>query len=149
MSILISFTNKGMPPRKDGGTSMWSKNKEVNKLLELRANINAALQKLNINTPISDYMKLKVEINLPEKWLKKSDIDNLIGGICDGLQRTSYSAKINKAYEDYIGTPLHPTFAFIENDSLITEVFAKKIVNEESTFYTVNIELISIEDLRK
>ncbi|MBS4223836.1 RusA family crossover junction endodeoxyribonuclease [Lederbergia citrea] len=83
----IMFDVDGMPPRKDGGHSMWNKDKEVNKLIELRKQLDAALQKHQIPTPITDYLKLKVEIYLPKKHLEKSDIDNLVGGICDVFKK--------------------------------------------------------------
>lgn len=91
-----------VPPRKDGGNSMWNKDKEVNKLIELRKKLDITLQQHQIPTPVTDYLKLKVEIYLPKKYLEMSDIYNLVGGICDGLQKASYKTNLSEKYKQYI-----------------------------------------------
>ncbi|MEH7076973.1 hypothetical protein [Neobacillus drentensis] len=147
MSINITFDVDGMPPRKDGGTSMWSKEKEVNKLISLRTQFYKVLQQHKIATPINDYLKLKVHIHIPEKHLEKSDIDNLIGGICDGLQSADYSAKLRDEYLEYKGNPIHPLNSFIVNDSKVLEINAKKVIDKKRTFYRVNIESINKNEI--
>lgn len=148
MAFSIVFDVEGMPPRKDGGQSMWNKDKEVNKLIELRKQLDATLQKQQIPTPITDYLKLKVEIYLPEKHLEKSDIDNLVGGICDGLQKANYKSKINEKYIQLEGTSVHPFNSFLCDDSRILELDVKKIINEKKNFYRVQIGSIDLNEIR-
>lgn len=145
MPFSIMFEVEGMPPRKGGGTSMWSKDKEINKLLALRTQIHNALQEHKITTPISDYLRLVIEIYLPEKGLERSDLDNLVGGIFDGLQSADNRAKLN-GYKQYEGTPIYPFNSFIINDSRILELDVKKIINEKRNFYRVSMESLNISD---
>lgn len=148
MVFSIVFDVDGMPPRKDGGHSMWNKDKEVNKLIDLRKQLDATLQKHQIPTPITDYIKLKVEIYLPEKYLEKSDIDNLVGGICDGIQKANYKSKLNGKYIQFEGTSVHPFNSFLCDDSRVLELDVKKIINEKKTFYRVLIESIDLNEIR-
>lgn len=148
MGFSFCFDVDGMPPRKDGGHSMWNKDKEVNKLIELRRNLYSAFKKHNIIMPLTDYIKLKVEIYLPEKHLEKSDIDNLVGGICDGLQNANYKAKLNDKYRQYEFTPIHPSCSFIIDDSKILEINVRKIIHDKKYFYRVLIETINKDDIR-
>lgn len=143
----ISFRVDGMPPRKDGGTSMWKKEKEVNKIVSLRRSLNEVLQFNKIATPINLYLKLNVEIHLPKKHLQKSDIDNLVGGIFDGIQKADNRSNLHNGYEQYLGTPIHPAHSFISNDSIIIEVNAKKFINEQQTYYTVSIESVNTDEI--
>jgi hypothetical protein len=95
---------------------MWNKDKEVKKLLSLRTQFHNVLLEHKPLTPISDYLRLKVDIYLSQKDLERSDIDNLVGGIFDGLQRASAATKLNDIHKQYEGTPIHPSNSFLIDD---------------------------------
>lgn len=144
----ISFEVDGLPPRKDGGRTMWSKDKEVEKLLNLRKQFYETLQKNNVDFPISEFLKVKIEIYLLEKDLRRSDIDNLVGGVFDGFQSADAKAKLNDGYKEYEDTPIHPLNSFLDDDSRILELNVKKIVSENRTFYRVSMESLKLDEIR-
>jgi Holliday junction resolvase RusA-like endonuclease len=148
MAINVTFEVDGLPPRKDGGHSMWNKDNEVKKLLELRSQFHNTILKQQISTPITNYLRLNIEIYLSEKDLVRSDIDNLVGGVFDGLQSASNATKLNNVYNQYKGTPIHPSNSFILDDSRILELNVKKIISERRTFYRVSTESINLNDIK-
>jgi hypothetical protein len=148
MNFNISFEIDGMPPRKDGGHSMWNMDKEVKKLLALRTKTQVALQGLKKPLPIMDYLRLTIDIHLSEKELERSDIDNLVGGVFDGLQNASKNTILNEEYKQYEGTPIHPSNAILFNDSRVLEMNVKKTINEQRNYYQISIESINLNEIR-
>lgn len=80
----ITFTVAGLPPKKDGANSMWRKNPEVARLIALRL---AAAEALGDQLPLARDIKLELVVHLARNDRSIGDLDNMVTGVLDALQR--------------------------------------------------------------
>jgi hypothetical protein len=132
----IEFRVEGLPPKKDGANSMWSKPGEAKKLRLLRL---AAIQALAGHPPLQKNIRLTLRAHIAsENTRNTGDLDNFLTGICDGLQAADPRARPAIRFEDVI----HPTRVIaIEDDTEVIEILASKVIGSvETQFYEVVLE---------
>jgi len=94
----LSFTVKGLPPKKDWANSMWNKGVEQPRLKALRV---AAVEAMAGRPPLDGSLILRLVVHaLPEE----GDLDNFITGVCDGLMAAQRNTPIKD--EDWVAVPV-------------------------------------------
>ncbi len=94
----------GLPPRKDGANSMWRKGTELSRLKALRSAVSRALPS-PLPTAASVRLCLRVCASATA-----GDLDNFIGGICDGLMAAHPNVlpRIDPAVWFHVPPAAHP-----------------------------------------
>ena len=149
------FEVDGLPPNKSGGSgnSMWSDDEQACRLVALRKKALGALA-----APLSGDVRLtlKVHVRIPD-WgtletakrheaLKSiGDLDNLIGGVCDGLmglgKHPHPDQNLAALFCDANNEDVHPTkMIAYEDDSQIAEIGAMRVVHSAAPGYEVELE---------
>jgi len=139
----IEFEVDDIPPKKDGSKSMWAKECEAKKIVSLRKRAIEKIKSENVDIPISNRLKLKICIYLPNEKLETTgDLDNFITGICDALQKVHGNVnKWDKIFDQPENDDINPTISIISNDSKIISIIAmKKEANKENTHYKIVIQ---------
>jgi hypothetical protein len=136
----IEFTVQGhLPPKKDGANSMWNKPSERARLIELR---KAAYSQCGSDTPLSENIRLKVEIYCPLHELPQvGDFDNFITGVCDGLMAAAERTPV-ESWDSPELKPIHPSKPLaIRDDRNVVEIIARKLPSEDGNrWYRVVLE---------
>ena len=149
------FQVDGLPPNKAGGSgnSMWRDDEQARRLIALRRKALGAL-----GAPFSGDVRLtlKVHVRIPD-WgthetakryeaLKSiGDLDNLIGGVCDGLmglgKHPNTEQKLASAFCDAENEAVHPRKKIgYEDDSQISEIRATRVDHAADSWYQVELE---------
>ena len=134
------FEVKGLPPKKDGAQSMWSKPLEAERLVALR---QAALQALKDELPLWSNIRLTLKIHLPVNNRPIGDLDTFITGVCDGLMKRAPGSKL---HEETWNKPkysnIHPDNVIaIQDDSQVVSIQAEKIIGKsDQQWYEVVLE---------
>lgn len=120
----IRFQVEGeLPPKKSGTNSMWNDPNQEPRLIGLRAEAVAAFEKKGYREPFTKNIQLTVRLRVGEGFLRKrshdpnnfGDLDSLVGGVCDGLQRPPTDKE-----------SFFPSFCAIKNDSQVVKIAAEK-----------------------
>ena len=120
----IQFQVKGeLPPKKGGGISMWNDRTQEPRLIQLRKEAVAAFEKNGSPPPFTKDIQLTLRLKVGEGFLRKrsadpnnfGDLDSLVGGVCDGLQRPPLDSEC-----------FFPSFCAIEDDSQVVKIAAEK-----------------------
>ena len=117
-----------LPPKKDGASSMWLKDLEIQRVVKLRL---AAVQAFGQTPPLTNNIGLRLSVHLPQNSRAAGDLDNFVTGVCDALQ----AAAPRTPWANH-ATWSDPRFAAIRPDQVIgmiddcevVEITAKKIV---------------------
>jgi len=120
--VKLSVEVNGVPPKKDGASSMWKKPTEVQRIRQLRLAVATALAG---RTAPQGSCRLDLEV---QAGRADGDLDNFITGICDGLQPVHPNTPI--APDDWEGLPAEalPHYPLaLSNDALVDEIRAKRI----------------------
>ena len=135
----IRFEVRGeLPPKKDGANSMWSDATQEPRLIEFRKEAVAAFGKKGSQEPFTKNIQLTLRLDVGDGFLRKrsadpgnfGDLDNFIGGVCDGLM----SPRSNK--EDF-----HPSFYAIKDDSQVVKICAEKRLGPgDHCIYEIELE---------
>ena len=115
----ITFFVEGSPPKKDGASSMWNKDSELPKLKALRI---AAHHAMAGRPPFTQSVGLTITIYGNPTG---ADLDNLIGGVCDGLQ----AGWVRRDDPRWLDVPerAHPQHPIVfTDDSIIVSILAKR-----------------------
>jgi hypothetical protein len=132
-----------IPPKKDGANSMWGKDTEVERIISLRKKAFEAMQNQGLSC-IRSRVTLGLSLYVPSYQLEGiGDLDNFIGGVCDGLQKANARTGLHKRFHDLVQEKIHPGYSLLENDSRIMSIVAKKAelgTGIPSAYYTVIIE---------
>lgn len=143
--MIIDFTVKDLPPKKDGSQSMWGKPIEVERLIALR---KAAFQALEEHQPLNSNIKLTLNIHIgPVNNRSIGDLDTFIAGVCDGLMAAASNSKLDPIWIRPELQHIHPkeTIAIVD-DSHVIDIHAKKIIgNTEPPWYQVILEANKIK----
>ena len=132
------FEVKGLPPKKDGANSMWSKKLESERLVALR---QAALKAFSGEPPLRSNIKLILKIRIPVNNRSIGDLDTFVSGVCDGLMKRDPRSKLHKetwSNPEYRG--VHPDIVIaIVDDSQVIGIQAEK-VKDDVQWYEVMLE---------
>lgn len=138
MRIEIEFDVEGLPPKKDGSSSMWGKPTELPRLVRLR---QAACVAFAGRDPLADEIHLSVEVFLAGANAREvGDLDNFITGICDGLMAAGGTFRAGPEW----GAPglegVHPNRCVaIVDDAAVVEIAARKIPESGRDHYRVRL----------
>ena len=129
---------------------MWSDPAEVRKLIALRKNAREALKSA---LPVARNIRLTLRIHVgphqaafkePEDVGKYAgDLDNFIGGVCDGLGKGHESEELEvRALWESEGDSIQPSEPVaIEEDSKVIEIHAERIVGLwDEPWYDIKLE---------
>ena len=137
----IAFRVEGLPPKKDSGDSIWGKNSnQTEQLIMLRKQVCEAMDG---RSPLNRNICLRLCVHVGHGDGRTADIDNFVGGVCDGLG----------AAPKNIWKCLHPSFLKGENldvhprkriaiydDSRVVKIYAEKIVESGESWYGIEAE---------
>ena len=134
----IEFTVKGVPPKKDGASSMWGKGAEVPRLKELR---KAARSALGEQRPLSGPVRLTLRVYADQAV---GDLDNFITGVCDGLMAAHPGVFVDPVIWGDLPESARPRVAIaFDDDSVVSSIHAERLVPDaESPRYDVELEWI-------
>jgi hypothetical protein len=146
MGFRIEFRVDDIPPKKDGANSIWGKDTEAPRIISLRKKAFEGMKKQGLSC-ISSRVSLAISLHVPSYQLESiGDLDNFIGGVCDGLQKADARARIHEQFKAFAGQKIHPSYSLLENDSRIMSIIAQKAKlepkEEVRSYYTVVIEEI-------
>ena len=121
--MVIMFSVEGLPPKKDGADSMWRKGAELPRLKALRAAASRAMRGRPLPT---ERVELTITVYAEAKV---GDLDNLISGVCDGLQAAHPNTLIDES--QWLDVPVearprHPVV--FADDSLVASIHATRTV---------------------
>ena len=150
--IRISFDVKGKPPKK----SQWGTN-DASLVIKLREEALQARKSKEIPEGYDGPVKLNLIVyapNISNMEYKQTgdddpkkfvgDLDSLVSGVCEYLQPAPTNPEIKNSPlfdgKDEIGTSVP---LIIKNDSQITEITAKKILDEE-LHYHVDVDFLDL-----
>lgn len=135
------FLVQGVPPKKDGSSSMWNKKTEVPRLISLRT---AALKAFNGDPPLVTNISLTLNVYIPVNNRSVGDLDNFITGICDGLMAHNINpnTKISSLFSELNLKDIYPDKPIgIIDDVEIINIQARKIIgNCTSPYYVVILQ---------
>ena len=123
-----------LPPKKGAATSMWGNPTEEPRLNALRKKAREAVG----SQPFTKRIRLTLHLHVGDGFLRKrsadpgnfGDLDNFIGGVCDGLM----SPHSNKE-------SFYPSFCAIEDDSEVVKIDAEKRVGPgDHCWYEIVLE---------
>ena len=136
----IEFEVAGeLPPKKDGAKSMWNDGTQEPRLVELRRKARAEFAKKEDRRPFTRNIQLTLHLKVGEGFLRErsqdpnnfGDLDNLVGGVCDGLQRPPSEDE-----------RFFPSFCAIENDSEVVKIVAtKRLESGYHCRYTIALKI--------
>ena len=132
----VSFTVRGLPPKKDGAKSMWAKPEEAPRIQALRLEAAKAFAG---RPPLRNSIKLTLRAHVgSENTRSTGDLDNFLTGICDALQAAHPRARIAEGSEYQIP----PSQAVgIVDDVEVIEIRASKIIEPGTTpFYEIVLD---------
>ena len=129
---------------------MWGKPKEVRKLIALRKNAREALKS---GPPVARNIRLTLCIHVgPQQAAFRErkdagkyagDLDNFIGGVCDGLGKgyESEEPEVRALWESEEGSIQPSEPVAIEEDSKVIEIHAERIVGLwDEPWYDIRLE---------
>ncbi len=134
----IEFVVNGLPPKKDGAISMWSKDGQYDQLVRLRKAAFDAITATHPGQLFYSEITLRIEIFMDKEKREKrrhGDLDNFISGICDGLMAESPQDRQPHDHEslwsEYLGKAIDPANSVaIQDDSAVISISAEKRVKE-------------------
>jgi hypothetical protein len=131
---------EGLPPKKDGAKSMWDKaNIELARLVNLR---QATLAAFAGDPPLFKNIAIKLRVYVgPVNSRSIGDLDNFVTGICDGLQSAHPGVRPGGRWCEPDCEAIHPRNAVaILDDVQVISIGAKKVVGDESPWYTLELQ---------
>lgn len=132
----LTFDVRGLPPKKDGASSMWNKPSERGRLIALRS---AALAAIGGRGPMTSSISLSLEIHVgPRNDRSVGDLDNFITGVCDGLQAAA--GPVSGEWDAPDLASIHPARAigFIDDVNVVA-IDARKVVADEQPWYRMKV----------
>ena len=140
----INFEVGGIPPKKTTKGSIWTQETQVQLLLELRKQALVKRNSLGIIQPLARAnIKLNLDIYAPPNILYEiGDLDNLTGGVLDGLQHcpSNPEFKLHKLFNKKEFQDISPKKAIIyDDDSQIISIKATKNQTTGAPYYVVTI----------
>jgi hypothetical protein len=134
--VRIQIDVPGLPPKKDGSSSMWTKSVEKPRIARLRRAVHERLA-----SPLEGFVSLSLEIRLPAAYLHSAgDLDNFVTGVCDGLMAANGVSWETGDYSglDWQGVRPDQTVGF-KDDSAVVSITACKVAAEGDESYTLTL----------
>lgn len=118
----VSFTVKGLPPKKDAANSMWRKPTEIPRIKKLRV---AAVGAMKGHPPFESNLHLEIQIYANTG---DGDLDNFITGICDGLMAANKGVRVDETIWADLPESAHPrqSIMFLD-DKHICKIKAERL----------------------
>jgi Holliday junction resolvase RusA-like endonuclease len=139
--VRVVFRVAGKPPKKIRGKSLWTADSQASLVRELRKAAYIERENLKIE-PLKNEVLLQIEVQLPtlnnnpmRQELFWGDLDNIVSGICESLQ------KANTRYKFISDDSANGKPILYDDDSQIVSINAIKTVSDsEPASYRVIIE---------
>lgn len=139
MSV-IKFHVDGLPPKKNGANSMWSKRLDSERLVSLR---RAALENMSGHPPLKKDIRLAVTVCIGDENKKSvGDLDTFVTGICDGLMKATANCRLCREVWDRAENDIRPDKPIaIDDDYQVIGIQAAKIKDSDGRqYYDVTLE---------
>jgi hypothetical protein len=128
IDMSYQFEVKGLPPKKGGEDSMWSKKLESERLVALR---QAALKAFSGQPPLRSNIKLILKIRIPVNNRSIGDLDTFVSGVCDGLMKRDPKSKLHPTWRNPEYQDVHPDIVIaIVDDSQVIDIQAEKVIGD-------------------
>jgi len=137
MTRRIEFLVHGTPPpKKDGANSMWAKRTEIPRLIALR---QAASDAMRGTSPLRSRIHIELEVHCP---VEAGDLDNLVTGVCDGLQAADPGAKLDPhwALPDLAAVRPDVSIAIADDAQVVAIGAARAVGHDGPVWYRVALE---------
>jgi Holliday junction resolvase RusA-like endonuclease len=134
--VRIQVEVAGLPPKKDGSSSMWAKSVEKPRIARLRREVRDQLE-----SPLEGPVSLDLEIRVPGEYLQSvGDLDNFVTGVCDGLMAANGVTWQLDDYSDleWQGVLPDQTVGF-KDDASVVSITARKVAAEGGESYTLTL----------
>jgi len=137
------FTVPCLPPKKDGASSMWRKDPEVDRVIALRL---AAEEVLGGRPLLARDIRLSLTLHLARNDRSVGDLDNFITGVLDGLQVVHPNTPWDREprWADEAVKHVQPNaWAMITDDVEVVEIIARKVVGDVEAgeeWYEIRLE---------
>ncbi|MCD6598977.1 MAG: hypothetical protein J7L19_00160 [Dehalococcoidia bacterium] len=148
---VIRFKVDGYPPKKDSGVSMWGTKKAAKRLVRLRRKALEIRPDGWLDTWAGAYLSVDITMYITQTELKASnegDIDNLIGGVLDGLQSARHSrTKIHEIFSKPENKDICPDNVILIHDdrTVLSVTGGRKLVeNDQQVYYEVVVKPITV-----
>lgn len=127
----VEFSLTGLPPKKDGASSMWGKATEIPRILNLR---RAAKEQMAAVGPFATEIGLELEVHtLTNLLVRSGDLDNLVTGVCDGLMAAHGRYWRNYTYPEPEWDGIQPgEVVAIQDDAHVISIVARKVADATS-----------------
>ncbi len=127
---------EGLPPKKDGASSMWNKGVELPRIILLR---QAAHTAFGSDPPLAENIEIVVRVHVG-LVNSSDDLDNFITGICDGLQAAHPNTPLADQWVEPDLESVHPKNPVaIVNDVDVVSIDAKKLIGDEPQWYSLEL----------
>jgi hypothetical protein len=139
----IQFRVEGLPPNQKSKPSIWSDVVQSLSVIELRKQALLAKKNSRVIDFFTSKIRLELEIFAPKNDLDTiGDLNNLLGGVCDGLQAKPNNPTLKLAEwfsfpENLDVCPDIPIF--YNDDKVITSIEGTKIETEKDPYYIIKI----------
>jgi hypothetical protein len=122
----VEFTvTRQVPPRKNGGRSIWTTRSEVPRIIALR---EAALEAMRGRPPLGGEISLMLQVHIPWRALYSADVCEVVHGVCVSLSRANSRSKLSPAWDTPELAPIHPSLSVAIVDSArVTFIYAQKV----------------------
>jgi hypothetical protein len=133
----IDFRVEGLPPKKDGASSMWGKDSERPRIQALR---RAAFARLSGHPPLRTDIALTLELHIAGgRIVSVGDLDNFITGVCDALMAANGAHWRNHHFAESGWEDIQPDRAVaILDDAAVVAITASKVPStDDDDWYRV------------
>ena len=148
----ISFKVEGeLPPKKSSGPSMWGNQTDAERLIALRREVLGAVTSSPFTGPVRLTLTIHVGDQAPVVTNAGKngfgDLDNFVGGVCDGLMAADPSAKPHGLFDQPENADVDPKKKIaIRDDQQVMEIHARKrIAPGNHCWYEVELEPLTEE----
>jgi hypothetical protein len=122
----IDFHVEGLPPKKDGASSMWGKDSERPRIQALR---RAAFERFGGQPPLRTDITLTLELHIAgDRIASAGDLDNFITGVCDALMAANGVHWHSHVFAEPSWEGIQPDHAVaIQDDAEVVAITASKL----------------------
>ncbi len=136
----IRFRVLGLPPRKDGASSMWASAEQARRLVDLR---RAAREAMAGAPPLLRDVHLVLRVHAgPRDRAVVGDLDNLIGGVCDGLMAAPRRVRPHPYFADPACAEIAPCrcIAIVDDEAIVRIEAEKRFDAPDGAWYEIVLE---------
>lgn len=133
----LGFEVEGLPPKKDGASSMWRKEPDVTRVLALRL---AAAAALGDGPRLVRDIELDLVVHLARNDRSVGDLDNFVTGVLDALQTAHPNTPWRREPRWLAAEHAHvrpDRWAAITDDVEVVTISARKVVGAAADRYEI------------